>query len=52
MHADVLFDIAPVLNHITACVNKYDIMGFAGAKKIDARESPLSWFTGSRFMED
>lgn len=51
LHADVMFDYNTVMKHYLKVSEKYDIVGFAGTKKIDLSISPLTWFTGSRNFE-
>lgn len=47
MHSDVKFDIEKVFDHIVEVENKYDLIGFAGSKKMNFKASPLTWFTAS-----
>ena len=51
MHSDALFNVVEVINHLQNLKNKYDIVGFAGAKTIDLKKSPLTWFTASQEYE-
>lgn len=48
MHSDVSFSIEEVAKKISSIEGKYDLMGFAGAKKVDLGISPLTWFTASK----
>lgn len=48
MHSDVSFSIEEVAKRIVFLDGKYDLMGFAGAKKVDLGISPLTWFTSSK----
>lgn len=48
MHGDVMFDIVQVVKHYFSVSDKYDLVGFAGAKKIDLKYNPFTWFTGSK----
>lgn len=47
-HSDVVFDYRSIIAHYLSVCGKYDIVGFAGTKKIDLKISPLTWFTGSK----
>jgi len=47
MHGDVSFDFVEFIKRYCQIKDKYDIIGFAGTKKIDTGFSPLTWFTGS-----
>ena len=52
MHSDVSFSLKEVIHRVIDVGNKYDLIGFAGTKKINLGRSPLTWFTGShRFVE-
>lgn len=52
MHSDVSFSLKEIVHRIIDVGDKYDLIGFAGTKKINLGRSPLTWFTGShRFVE-
>ena len=52
LHSDAMMNVGNVIRRLQTMVGKYDIVGFAGAKSIDLKVSPLTWFTGSdKFKE-
>lgn len=46
-HADVKFDTVSFINHLIMIDGKYDMVGLAGTKNLNASASPLNWFVGS-----
>ena len=52
MHSDVLFSLKTFVNKLIEVKDKYDVIGFAGTKKLTLNESPLTWFTGSNIFFD
>jgi len=46
-HSDVSFDVESVVTKLVKLEGKYDIAGFAGAKKINLSISPLGWWPSS-----
>ena len=48
VHSDVSFDYFRFMEKYLKVCGKYDVVGFAGTRKIDLSISPLTWFTGSK----
>jgi len=46
-HSDVAFDVDSVVSKLTKLKQKYDIIGFAGAKKLNLTVTPLGWWPAS-----
>ena len=46
-HADVKFNPVSFISHLIWIDGKYDLIGLAGTKKLNASSSPLNWFVGS-----
>ena len=46
-HADVKFDPVSFISHLIWIDGKYDMIGLAGTKNLNASASPLNWFVGS-----
>lgn len=51
IHDDVELNLYSLVNHLMSVDGKYDIYGLVGTKRIDTRHCPLTWFTGSRGLE-
>ena len=52
LHSDAMLNVGNVIRKLQTMIGKYDIIGFAGAKSIDLKVSPLTWFTGSNEFQD
>lgn len=52
MHSDVYFELYDFVKRLIENKDKYDVVGFAGTKKISLSNSPLTWFTGSSKFPD
>lgn len=46
-HADVKFNPVSFISHLIWIDGKYDMIGLAGTKNLNASASPLNWFVGS-----
>lgn len=51
LHSDAAMDVGHFTNGLISSIGKYDIVGMAGAKRLNLKTSPLSWFTASRGNE-
>ena len=52
MHSDVVLDANHLIEHISECGDKYDVMGLCGCSKISVSQHPLNWFCGSRGLNN
>ena len=46
-HADVKFNPVSFISHLIWIDGKYEMIGLAGTKNLNASSSPLNWFVGS-----
>lgn len=49
IHSDVQIDIDHLISHLYECKDKYDVFGLCGTEVTNVSQSPLNWFTSSRF---
>ena len=47
-HADVKFNPVSFISHLIWIDGKYDMIGLAGTKNLNASSSPLNWYVGSK----
>ena len=47
-HADVKFNPISFINHLIWIDGRYDMIGLAGTKNLNASASPLNWYVGSK----
>ena len=47
-HADVKFNPVSFISHLIWIDGKYDMVGLAGTKNLNASASPLNWYVGSK----
>ena len=47
-HADVKFNPVSFISHLIWIDGKYDMIGLAGTKNLNASASPLNWYVGSK----
>ena len=47
-HADVKFSPVSFISHLIQIDGKYDMIGLAGTKNLNASASPLNWYVGSK----
>ncbi len=52
LHSDAAMDIKHFTKRLVSSIGKYDIVGMAGAKRLNMKASPLSWFTASKDDEN
>lgn len=50
MHHDVQLNVSSFINHLDEVKGKYDVIGLCGTEELNVSQSPLNWFTGSRFV--
>lgn len=52
LHSDVVLNIDSFIQHLQEIDGKYDLIGLAGTKKLNASHIPLNWFTGSNLFTE